>query len=73
MLTGAASTFIDAHARIVAAGELAKARTSKREARMVTVPGLIALATLLYCVFHGYIVSGVILATIVGFGALCVA
>jgi len=73
LLTGAASSFIDAHARIVAAGKVVKARIDKRETRMVAVPGLIALATLLYCVFHGYIVSGVILAAIVGFGALCMA
>jgi len=73
LLTHAASTFLDAHARIVAAGKVIKARIDKRETRMVAVPGLIALATLLYCVFHGYIVSGVILAAIVGFGALCLA
>ncbi|RYE99098.1 MAG: hypothetical protein EOO77_36080, partial [Oxalobacteraceae bacterium] len=64
LLTSAASSFIDAHARIVAAGKVVKARIDKRETRMVAVPGLIALATLLYCMFHGYIVSGVIIAVI---------
>ena len=73
VLSHAASTFLDAHARIVAAGKVIKASTDRRETRMVAVPGLIALATLLYCVFHGYIVSGFILAAIVGFGALYLA
>jgi hypothetical protein len=69
LLTNAASNFVDAHARITAAGEAFKAKVAKRETRLITVPGLIALATLLYCVIHGYIVSGVILAGMVGFGA----
>ena len=69
LLTNAASSFVDAHARIAAGGEAFKAKVAKRETRLITVPGLIALATLLYCVFHGYVVSGVILAGLVGFGA----
>ncbi|RYE91997.1 MAG: hypothetical protein EOO77_47390, partial [Oxalobacteraceae bacterium] len=72
LLTDAASTFIDAHTRVMTTGETFKARVAKREARLITVPGLIALATLLYCLFHGYIVSGVILAGLVGFGAFWV-
>jgi len=68
LLTNAASNFVDAHVRITAAGEAFKAKVAKRETRLITVPGLIALATLLYCVFHGYVVSGVILAGLVGFG-----
>lgn len=73
LLIDAAGTFIDAHSRIMAAGKVVKAGMDRRERRLLTVPGLIALATLLYCVFHGYLVSGVILAVIVGCGAIWIA
>ncbi len=69
LLTNAASNFVDAYARITATGEAFKAKVAKRESRLITVPGLIALATMLYCVFYGYVVSGVILAGLVGFDA----
>ena len=73
LMTTAAGVFVDAYARVTTAGEAFRARTAKRETRMITVPGLIALVTLLYCVFHGYIVSGVILAGLVGFGTFVIA
>lgn len=73
VLTGPANTFIDAHARVTAADEAIKAKVAKRETRMIAVPALIALAVLLYCVFHGYVVSGVILAGLVGCGAFVMA
>ncbi|MEK9213217.1 hypothetical protein SM191_18595 [Sphingomonas sp. 2378] len=73
LLVDPADAFTAAHARLTSASEAAIAKANQRDKRMVTIPAGVALVVLLYCVLHGYLISGVILAGLVGWGAFWVA